>query len=235
MATQPRRKLNAGMIVDRMVEVLSRNSIAVLAYVVALSAITAAVVYLSTTNLPAGNPITGFNWRNILLSTTLQLGVSLFTIIVLYVLTETMLHRAGYPVAPGTRRYIRFIGMSLAISICSVFGLIVFIVPGLIFMARWSVSAPMFISGRKRAFEAMGASWSATRGSEGSIIAAVLIPIVFTVVSVAAGLARGNEASVLLIAIGAIASLIGSAISTALGVAIYSLLPGDHQAAKPFE
>jgi hypothetical protein len=235
MATQLRRKLNVGMIIDRTVEVLTRNATAVLAYVVALSVITAVVTYVSTTLLPAGDAITGINGRNILLSSMLQLAVSLFTIMVLYVLSETMLRNAGYPVAIGTRRYFRFIGMSLVISICSVLGLFIFIIPGLIFMARWSVSTPMFISGRKGAFEAMGVSWNATRGSEGSIIVAMLIPIVFTVVSVVAGLARGNQPAILLIAIAAIASMIAGAIQAALGVAIYSLLPGDHQAGETFK
>lgn len=235
MSTLPRRKLNAGMIIDRMVEVISRNSIAVLAYIVVLSVATATVAYVSNSMLPPGDPISGISVRNILLSTTLQLAVSLFTIMVLYVLSETMLRNAGYPVPEGARRYFRFIGMALMTSICSVLGLFVFIIPGLIFMSRWSVSGAMFISERKRAFEAMGASWNATRGSEGSIIVAMLIPLVFTAVSIGAGLARGNQLSIALLLIAAVASMVGGAIQAALGVAIYSLLPGDHQAAETFK
>jgi hypothetical protein len=235
MATQPRRKLNAGMIIDRMVEVISQNTVAVLAYIVALSVITVTVAYVSGSMLPQGDAISGINFRNILLSSALQLAVSLFTIVVLYVLTETMLRKAGYPVPDGARRYFRFIGMALMTSICSVLGLFIFVIPGLIFMARWSVSGAMFISGRKGAFEAMGASWNTTRGSEGSIILAMLIPLVFTAVSIAAGLARGTDLSILLLLIAAIASMVGGAIQVALGVAIYSLLPGDHQTAETFK
>lgn len=235
MSTQLRRKLNVGMIIDRMVEVLTRNATAVLAYIVALSVITAVVAYVSAVLLPPGNPLTGISLRNILLSATLQFAVSIFTIVVLYVLSETMLRKAGYPVAAQTRRYFPFIGMSLIISICSVLGLFVFLVPGLIFMARWAVSTPLFISGRKRAFEAMGESWNATRGSEFPIIGAVLIPLIFTVVSIGAGLARGNEPSIMLIVISAIASIVAGVISAALGIAIYSLLPGDHQVAETFK
>jgi hypothetical protein len=236
MATQPRRELKVGKIIDHTVDIVSRNATAALIYVVGLTVLGTAVEYVRAALLPTADPLSGINMRNVLLGTLLQIGLALFTIIAVYFLAETMLRSAGFRAAGGTRRYLPFIGMSLIVSICSALGLLVFIVPGLIFMARWSIATPLFISGGNRAFEAMGGSWNATRGHEFPIIGATLaLLILFYAVSIGAGLVRGNDASILLIVVSTIAGNIGAVISAALGVAIYGLLPIGQQTAEVFE
>jgi hypothetical protein len=154
----------------------------------------------------------------------LSLALTVAAIIASYLLIETMIRNAGLAVAAGGRRYFVYLGISLLIGICTALGLVVFLIPGLIIMARWSIATPLLIGGGRRGFEAMGESWKATRGNEFPLVVAIVaLWVPFEVIGIGAGLFRGSAVSIPLMALSAIASTAAGVIAAALNVAIYSM------------
>jgi hypothetical protein len=221
MATQPRRKLNMGTIIDRVVEVVSQNVVAGVIFIVVFAGLG-----ILTDRLAAGAPIRAALFGII---------VALATIIGVYLLTQTMLNKAGLQSYLGSPRILAYLGMGIIVGLATSLGLILFIIPGLILMARWSISGALLVGEGKGVTQSLGESWEATRGSEMPIILTfVVLVFSFTIVSVVAGL-YAPTAGVGATVVSKIAGAVGNVLSTACGVAIYGLLTGGQNAAETFK
>lgn len=221
MATLPRRKLNMGMIIDRTVEVLSQNIVAGLIFIVVFGGLGTLTDYLAQGAVP----------RQLLFS----LIVALATIFGAYLLSQAMLRKTGLLSYQGPPRILAYFGLGIITVLASGLGLILFIIPGLILMARWSIAGPLLIAEGKGVTQSLGESWETTRGSEMPIILVFLILVLlFSVIAAGASLyvpEVGMPATV----VSKLAGAVGNVMSAATGVAIYGLLTGGQNAAETFK
>jgi hypothetical protein len=221
MATQPRKNLNVGTIVDRTVEIVGKNVVPSVIFIAVFTVVGSATDYL------AGDaPV-----RAALLS----LIISLATIFGLYFLLQAMLRNAGFSLHEGGPRLLQYLGLGILSGLATALGLVVFIIPGLILMARWSIASVLLVGEGKGITESMGESWEKTRGSEMPIILTlILLLFLFVGVSIVASL-YSVQVGIAGRIVARIASTSGNVVSTAIGVSIYSLLSSGKEAAKLFE
>jgi hypothetical protein len=91
-------------------------------------------------------------------------------------------------------RFFAFIGLGLLLIFPILFGIALFVLPGLFLAARW-IAAPAFIVARgERVFAAAGSSWQAVRSHTGKI--AGIIVLFFLAVSVLGSLTSGFDGSI---------------------------------------
>lgn len=90
----------------------------------------------------------------------------------LYLLFEAMLRRTG---ATGPRRYFQFAGLAFVVFVGVLFGLNVFLVPGLVLAARWMLAPSLLVGNGSGIIEALGNSWYLTRGNTKTLTLAVMI------------------------------------------------------------
>lgn len=131
------------------------------------------------------------------------------------------------------RRYLSYFGASLLAGLGMIVGLLFFILPGVLLIARWSVALSFVIGEGDRATEALRKSWEATRGSTWSILAIYLIfGLGLLVLFAAIGASRlsGDGISQSLSFGAAVLTNFGSGLfgmaSSVLSVAIYRLVSG---------
>jgi len=111
-----------------------------------------------------------------------------------YWLFHTLLKARGLVETPRIH-FLAFVALALLLIIPILFGLTLFLLPGLFLVARW-IAAPAFIVARgEGAFAAAGASSDAVRGHTVSVMAAivVLMLIVIAIGTVLAGVERATD------------------------------------------
>ena len=231
MATRPNRELKIGEIIDKTIGVLSLAAVPALIFIVVIAGLSAALdMFAQQMTTPGVVPNSGMLLQTLAL--TLLLLVVAF--VGSYLLVETMLKRTGLMSYTGDRRILAFVGMSLLSALGVAGGFILLIIPGLIFMARWTVAGPLLIGKGERITAALGKSWQMTKGHEFPIIVALLlIMIVFYGLSYAPTLLFGQLTPVLAV-IARLASTAGSAVGAAMGIAIYGIL-NTRDAGQVFE
>ena len=216
------RELKTGTIVDETLGVLERCAMPFLVYVAALTLFNGAAGYY------------GLEYTS-LLHQVLK-GVVGFTIGVTaaYFLYEAVLARTGLRSRQSDDAFLPFIGMAVITTLAIILGLVALIFPGLYLIARWSIAAPVLMIDGKGPIKAMQDSWERTKGSDFSILVAVLLFYgVPTVASIAAGLVFGAE-DPLGIGLSQLASAVASALGVAMAVGIYGRLVGGKEEAKDF-
>ena len=113
------------------------------------------------------------------------------TFVASYFLTEVLLRREGQLADPGFRRRIgAYVGASLLAALGALAGTLLFVVPGLILLARWSIAPAMIVGERLGVMESLRASWEATRPSQWQIVLAY-VALVFVVIAIAGALTGG--------------------------------------------
>ncbi|QCI95006.1 glycerophosphoryl diester phosphodiesterase membrane domain-containing protein [Novosphingobium sp. EMRT-2] len=164
-----------------------------------------------------------------------QFGGTIASFLIQYHLMEQMLVADGLlsPSVKG-RRYLSVVGASILTTLGIMLGFVLFIVPGLLLLARWSLTWPYIIGQGMRATEAMGASWRHTRASMVSITLVYVLCMVLLVMPLAGvGLAEGLASALSgpLITGGVGGTILGNAVAalmavggTALTLALYRLL-----------
>jgi hypothetical protein len=221
MATQPRRKLNVGTIIDGTVDVITKNVVPGLIFIVVFAGLGMLTDFLSQ-----GAPI-----RAALFS----LVIALATIIGVYFLLQAMLRGSGLLSYHGAPRILQFLGLGILTGLGTALGFVLFIIPGLILMARWSIASILLVAEGKGITESMGESWEKTRGSEMPIILSVIVLMfLFVCVSVVASLYAAQIGFVGNV-VSRIAGAAGNVVSTGLGVAVYGLLTGGARKAEVFQ
>ena len=221
MSVAPPRELKAGTIIDETLGVLERCAIPMLLFIVALTLLNGAVGYY------------GLEYTSV----TQQVFKGLFAFTVgvagAFFLYEAVLARTGLRSRATDDAFLPFIGLAILSTLAVIAGFIALIVPGLYLIARWSVAAPVLIVGGKGPIKAMQDSWERTKGSDFSILVAVLLFYgVPTLASIAAGFVFGPE-DPMGIGLSQLASVAASALGVAMAVAIYSLLVAGRSATKP--
>jgi hypothetical protein len=214
------RELKVGLILDRTMAVLEANIIPGIIYVVVFGALGAATTYFSL-----GAPIRGAMF---------QILVAVATMIGAFVLLEVMLKRSGLLREDRLGMFLPFIGMSILVGIAVGLGFLLIIIPGLVFMARWSICQPVMLVEKGKVFDSMRKSWEMTRGNEFPIILAMLaLMVVFVGASIGVGFALPQD-SLLGISLSQFLSNVTGVISTAIGVALYQLIIVDEPATDVF-
>ena len=137
---------------DGTFELIGRHIRAVALYAVAVGVPAAAISWLGSEGL--GNAV--------------ELGAGL---VAGFFLLEHVLGAEGLLAGGGrTRNILGYAGASILIGIGVIFGLLFFIVPGLLLWARWSLANGLIVADGAPAMEAMRESWGRTRASQWSIV-----------------------------------------------------------------
>jgi len=149
MATRPQRGLKIGEIIDKTFGVLSLTGLPALIFVVVIGGMSAGIDIFAkemTTSAAAGVAPSA---KMLIQTLALTLLVVVTAFIGTYLFVEAMLKRTGLMSYTGDKRILAFVGMSLLGGLGVLGGFILLIIPGLVFMARWSVSGPCRSAGAK--------------------------------------------------------------------------------------
>ena len=125
-------------------------------------------------------------------------------------------------------RFWPYVGMAILSAIGIVLGMILLIVPGIILLVRWSAASGYLIGEGQGVTESLSSSWSATKGHSWPIFFAGLV--LFLGVAIAAGMIGGILGVISTTAVNAVSAFleaVSSAIFSAFGIAIYSLVRND--------
>lgn len=93
----------------------------------------------------------------------------------LYLLLEAMLQGHGMPRPRYARGYFSLAGLLILILVGVVSGLSLFIVPGIVLMARWVLAPSLLVGGPQGVFDALGNSWASTRGHTLPLVLATMV------------------------------------------------------------
>jgi hypothetical protein len=181
--------ISMGRVIGRLFEVLGRNLLLFLllsALLVGLPTGVFAYVQLSvmtpllTPGTPAGDP----SALMASLFSPLRIGIGvaawLASIIGNAVLQGAVIHATvsdlsgkrptfGECLGTGFRFFLPLVAIGVIFAICFVFGLLIFIVPGVLLALAWCVAAPAEVMERKGVFGSFGRSVELTRNNRGAI------------------------------------------------------------------
>ena len=222
MSVAPPRELKAGTIIDATLAVLERCAVPFLLFIVALTLLNSAVAYY-------GLEYTSVTQQVLKGVVGLTVGIA-----AAYFLYEAVLARTGLRSRQSDDAFLPFIGLAVITTLAVMVGLIALVIPGLYLITRWSIAAPILMVDGKGPIKAMQDSWDRTKGSDFSILVAVLLFYgVPTLASVAAGIVLGPE-DPLGIGLSQLASAIASALGVAMAVGIYGRMVAGKEEAKVF-
>lgn len=217
MEIEAAKDLKIGQIVEETLDVIERNALPLIAYVLVMVLVNGALAWF------------GLNYT----SMVQQLGKSfigfLIGVAAAFLVMVTMLRRSGLLARDADDSMLSFVLLMVLTALGVLGGFILVIFPGFYLMARWSIAQPLLLTRGLGPVEAMKASWELTSGSEFAIL---VVYVVLVVVQVGAGFAAGSslgQDNLLGIAvIQTVSSLLG-AIGMALVVALYRLIVGREQ------
>ena len=127
----------------------------------------------------------------------------------------------------GSRGFGTYFGLSFLTGIAIGAGFLLLIVPGLYLWARWAPAYGFALAEDMDVSTAMGESWDATRGHVVPILLAMLVPAAVSMAGALAFLLVIDEYAAVSwpLALGGNALVyLGSVLSTAVGMAVFSLL-----------
>lgn len=215
MATvPPPRELKIGKIIDKTLAVLEHNAVPAALYVAGLTVINTVAGYFSV-DLTSPSRATQIGLA--------QLAVG---VVFAYVLLDTALRRTGLRSREGGQVFLPYLGLYLLSALGVIAGLILLILPGLVFAARWSIAQPLLVGRGAGVMDALGESWQRTKGNEVQILVAafaLLLPLIATIIL--AGILTDPK-SLIGIGIAQLATSGLSLVSIAMGVALYGMMLG---------
>lgn len=223
MAIPAPRDLKIGKIIDKSLAVLERNAVPALIFVVALTAATLPITYVSTGSLEPLNVAGG------------QVLGTLVGVVCGYFLLVAMMRRTGFPARTDGDAFLPYIGMALLSGIAVVLGLFVIILPGLFLMARWIIAGPLIVGRGDGVMKSLNESWSRTRGSEVSIMVAALALVLLPIAAIVAVSVLFEQDNLVRMAVSQIASSAISLIIAAMSVAVYGMIVGGAAEASGLE
>jgi len=230
MATQPKKDLKVGTIIDVTVGVIERNMKAALIYIGGLTVL--GTIFGYTTATPPDQISAGAAFGSMIS------GLVMFVVGVVasYLLIETLLRQMGLFARDDKERdYLPYLGQSILVGLGVAVGIILLIIPGLFFAARWSIAQQLLIGRGRGATEAMSESWERTKGYEVPIILAGLVMLaLFIGAAIAVAVMLPND-GLFAIVISQLANHTASVIMAAMGVALFGLLAGTEDVAEVFE
>lgn len=171
-----------------------------------------------------------------LASVAFTLVAAIVAIVGAYFLLAKFLRDDGLMRTTDTR-ILPYIGMSILAGIGVIFGLLLFVIPGIILIVRWSASSGFLIGQGVGVIDSLKASWEATRGYSWPIFFAGLVLALVT------GIAAGAVAGVAIFSgnlfvtsyVSAIADVASDAVFYAFAIGIYRVLnDGAEETAEVF-
>jgi len=231
--------LTVAEVVNGTITTLRQNAQAVLIFVVIFASLGIALE-LGLNQI--GNGLLGQfepEWLLSWLGVGAGLGGLLFLILAVigeYLLWEAMLKR-HYQLEPGGRRILAFIGLQIVTTIGISLGFVLFIIPGLIFTARWSMGPAFLIVERKGIIESIGDSWDEVSGRTTPIVLAFLIAVVLVAginfalgASAAAGAANSlAPVSLITTVLSQLLAQLSTVLQIGLGVFLFGRLHGSSE------
>lgn len=215
MQVTPPKELQVGRILEVTFDVVERNAVAAVIFVVALVAVNGAIVYF------------GADYTSFVQEMGKQFITALIGIVAAFLLIVSMLRSSGFLSGAPDDKFLPYVGLSILTGLGVIVGLLLIIFPGLYLMARWSVAPAVLLSQGKGVIDSMKESWERTGGNEFSIILVVVILIVLQVGVGFAVTSSFDPTSILGIAIAQVVGTGLSVVSAAMGVALYKLLVVD--------
>lgn len=221
MASLAPRELKIRTIVDKTLGVVEYSVAAVLLYIVGLAAIDFAITYYSL-DITAPMQQSAF--------ALLKFAVG---IVGAYLVLSAMVRKTGLYSGEGGETFSPYVALSLLSTLGILAGFVLFVIPGLLILARWSIAQPMLVARGGGVMNALGESWGRTKGNEFSIlVAALALLIVPIAIAIACGVLF-EKTDVVGIAVSQLATTAISAMILALNVALYGLLVGGGPASNP--
>ena len=149
-----------------------------------------------------------------------------------FMLVKAMVENSG--LAPNGIRngFWVYFGLGLLTGIAVVVGLILFIIPGLVLLIRWSPIYGYAFAEGADVSGAMSKAWEATGGHFWPLAITVLAPLVFMAAALGLFLFYSDTMGNVTLPVSVIGNLLiysTTVISTAIGLAIYSLLANPDQ------
>ena len=182
--------LDIGRVVTRGFDVLIRNAGAFLLVSIVLAGIPTYAMqywlYSSALSVPADPNVifTAMFWMPFLLSTLVSIVTSALLQAIL--IRSAILHLSGRPadvggsIAASAGLILPIIGLSILLGVIVMFGLILLIVPGVIFYLMFIVAAPALVGERCGVIESLSRSAALTSGSRLMIFLMVVAFIIFS-------------------------------------------------------
>lgn len=136
----------------------------------------------------------------------------------------------GDCLSSGLRYFLPAVGIGLSIGLCVMFGLVFFIVPGVILSLGWCVSVPVLVTEGRGVFASIGRSWQLTSGYKGSIflLGLILVALSFALNMVGQGIAASfmglgfsTYYLILLVVVAPLLTSIGSIFGAAGAASVY--------------
>ena len=213
--------LKVGAIIDKTLGVIEHNIPPVLLCAAGLTAVNGAVAYFTQgmTRIADGLVI----WLA---------GVAV-GIVAAYLLVDAMVRRTGLRSRTEGDVFVAYCIMAVLSTLGVLGGMILLVIPGLVFWARWIIAAPTLIARGGKGIQALGESWERTRGAEFQILVALLALLIGPIAVIVACAVLFEPADPVGIAISQFATSLTTVISLAMGVAIYGMLESQQDAPSP--
>jgi hypothetical protein len=217
MAIAATRDLKIGVIIDKTLGVLERTAVPALIYFAALTLVNGAITYFTGAMIAPLQVL------------AIQLLKMVVGIVAGYLLLDVMVRKTGLLSRKGDDAFMTFFGLSLLSGLAVFVGFILLVIPGLFLIARWSIAQPLVVARGDGVRQALGESWERTRGNEFQILIAMLALLVLFIAVVIAGTALFEKTDLIGIVVTQAGSSAISAVSLAMGVALYGLIVGAPQ------
>lgn len=217
MAIAATRDLKIGVIIDKTLGVLERAAVPALIYFAALTLVNGAITYFTGAMIAPLQVL------------AIQLLKMVVGIVAGYLLLDVMVRKTGLLSRKGEDAFMAFFGLSLLSGLAVFVGFILLVIPGLFLIARWSIAQPLVVARGDGVMRALGESWERTRGNEFQILIAMLALLVLFIAVAIAGTALFEKTDLIGIAVTQAGSSAMSAVSLAMGVALYGLIVGAPQ------
>ena len=138
-----------------------------------------------------------------------------------YLLIETMVRKTGLRTRTDNEAFLPYLLMLVPYTLGVMLGLIVFILPGLIIMARWSIAQPLLVARGDRPMQALGESWKLTKGNS---VRLFLFYLLLIIVYIVAAMVLGAVLGALTLALGPSVALTANAIVSGLLSAVVTVV-----------
>lgn len=154
-----------------------------------------------------------------------QILAAVLSVVASYFLLARFLESRGRLPVRDTRIW-AYVGITIVSVMGMIFGFLLFVVPGVILLVRWSASSGYLLEGRLGIIDSLKASWEATRGHSWPIFFAGLV--LFLGLGLASGIvgsAIDFTGSALMVALfSSMMEMAGNALGLAFGIAVYLLV-----------
>ena len=230
MASAPVKSIDLGNVINKAVDVLSKNAVGFLAVGLVLGGLPSFLMQYVVMGIIMSGGGSGAAILGVLVSVLVMVVTGALLQGVL--LRSAILHLGGRPadiggsVSAGLGMILPIIGLSIIIGLAVAFGFLLLVVPGVILYVMFSVAIPVLVNERKDIIASISRSVELTAGSRWIIFALIVILFVLSwIIGMILGLLGGIFTAALGLAAGmAVTTALSAAVSSAINAATISSL-----------